>query len=311
MAARSWWVRPAVRLGAALLLPLAVPAVITALIWALPGDPASIICPPALCSGGEELAARWNLDGGPWAFFTGWIAAAAEGDLGRSWRLQQGSPVAPMIAACVPNTAALVSLSFLLLLLGSLGAATRTLPAKVDGLLGAVGLVPTVVLSLAAAAWISLRYGAAAFEGEAAAAKLVLGALALGFADSALASATRGVRGIFESERRQRYVQMGLLRGEGALANAWPNALPAIAGQLRARALHLLSGAVVVEVVLQIEGLGDLLWAGTLVQDFGVVLAATFGFAVFSAVLLLLQAVFEIVVALHVRRAPALSREAA
>ena len=63
--------------------------------------------------------------------------------------------------------------------------------------------------------------------------------------------------------------------------------------------------------MLQIEGLGDLLWSGTLVQDFGVVLAATFGFAVFSAVLLMMQALVEIAVALHVRRSPALSAEAA
>ena len=31
---RQWWVRPAVRLGAALLLPVAVPLIITLLIWA-------------------------------------------------------------------------------------------------------------------------------------------------------------------------------------------------------------------------------------------------------------------------------------
>jgi len=61
---------------------------------------------------------------------------------------------------------------------------------------------------------------------------------------------------------------------------------------------------VVVEVVLRIDGLGDLLWGGTLLQDFGVVLAAATGFALVSAFLLLLQAVVEIITAVHVRRAP-------
>ncbi len=304
MAAR-WWIRPAIRVGAALLLPLAVPAIITALIWALPGDPASLICPPEICSGTGELARRWNLDGGPWQFFSGWLLDALGGDFGKSWRIQQGSPVTPMLLVSIPNTAALVGASFLLLLGGAAGAATRLIPPRVDRLLGALGLVPVVVMALAAAAAVSLRYGAAAFDAEAMRVKILLGAAALGLADSALAGATRGVRAAVESERMRRYVQVGVLRGEGALANVWPNVAPAVAGQLRGRALHLLSGAVVVEVVLQIDGLGELLWSGTLSQDFGVVLAATFGFALLSAALLLIQALIEVAVALHVRRAPA------
>ena len=55
---------------------------------------------------------------------------------------------------------------------------------------------------------------------------------------------------------------------------------------------------------VMIDGLGDLLWQGTLTQDFGVVLAAAFAFSVLSALLLLAQALIEIAVALHVRRAP-------
>lgn len=300
----QWWIRPAIRLSAAALLPVAVPAVITGLIWTLPGDPASLICPPEICSGGEELARRWNLADGPVHFFVEWLKAAVGGDFGDSWRIQQGSPVTPLLLQAVPQTAALVGLALAMLVVGALGAATRTLPKQADTVLSAVGLVPAVVMALAAAALVSVEYGASAFSDEAIRLKILLGAVALGVADSALAGATRGVRGIFEAERKRRYVQMAVLRGESVLSNAWPNAAPAIAGQMRARTLHLLSGAVVVEVVLQIEGLGDLLWAGTLAQDFGVVLAATFGFALLSGALLLAQAVVEILVALHVRRAP-------
>jgi ABC-type dipeptide/oligopeptide/nickel transport system permease component len=86
-----------------------------------------------------------------------------------------------------------------------------------------------------------------------------------------------------------------------------PNVSATLAGQLRARVLHLLSGAVIVEVVLRINGVGDLLWAGTLLQDFGVVLAAATTFACISAGLLVIQALIEIAVAMHVRRAPVLS----
>ena len=75
-----WWVRTLVRLVVALLLPLSVPCIIVYLIWALPGDPASLICPPELCPNTDALAARWNLDQGPWHFFASWLGAAMEGD---------------------------------------------------------------------------------------------------------------------------------------------------------------------------------------------------------------------------------------
>lgn len=302
---KRWWLRPAVRLVAAALLPLLVPLVITGFIWALPGDPASLICPPEVCSGTEELAKRWNLDGGPWKFFSAWLAGAVEGDFGRSWRLLQGAPVSELLWDSLPLTAALVGVAFLLVLLGAVGAATRAVPRWADPPLEAVGLIPVLVLALVAAATVTMSYGAQAFDSEAVIVKVLLGALALGLADAALSGTVIGVRSQVEDERRQRYVRMAALRGEGELHNALPNVLPALVGQLRARTLHLLSGAVVVEVVLQLEGLGDLLWGGTLVQDFGVVIAAAFGFSLISAVLLAGQALAEVLVALHVRRSPA------
>jgi ABC-type dipeptide/oligopeptide/nickel transport system permease component len=81
---KRWWLRPLIRLVAALGLPVLVPLIITIFIWALPGDPASIICPPETCGGTEALAARWNLDGGPIQFFSGWVSAALQGDFGNS-----------------------------------------------------------------------------------------------------------------------------------------------------------------------------------------------------------------------------------
>ena len=100
------------------------------------------------------------------------------------------------------------------------------------------------------------------------------------------------------------YVAFAVLRGERPIENSLPNVAPALIGQVRARIVHLLSGAVIVEVILRIDGLGSLLWGGTLRQDFGVVLAAATLFAVVSSALLILQAVLETMVALQVRRAP-------
>ena len=144
---RGWWLRPAVRIASAAVLPLAVPAIITAPIWMLPGDPASVICPPESCGGTSALAARWNLDSGPWNFYMGWLGGALHGDLGASWRLLQGESVRMLVTEAVPNTLLLVGLSLIPIVLGTLGAATQRLPAKGDPVLEVVGMVPALVLA--------------------------------------------------------------------------------------------------------------------------------------------------------------------
>lgn len=301
---KRWWIRPVVRLVAALLLPLAVPLIITALIWMLPGDPASIICPPEACGGTGALAERWNLDRGPVHFFTSWLGGAVSGDFGNSWRLQQGVSVAELLGAAIPSTLALIGLAMVLVMAGALSGATGWIHQRFDPILQVVGVAPALVLSLIAAASVELALGADSFGDTGTLWRLLAGALVLGLADGAFAGAVTGVRGVFQRENAQRYVGIALLRGETRLSNTLLSVAPAMVGQLRARALHLLSGAVVVEVVLRIDGLGDLLWRGTLLQDFGVVLAAASGFAVVSAALLLVQASLEVLVAVQTRRTP-------
>ena len=301
---KRWWVRPLVRLVAALLLPFLVPAIITGFIWSLPGDPASIICPPGVCGGTEALARRWNLDGGPIQFFLGWARDAIQLEFGSSWRLHQGVPVAELIRDAVPNTVALISLAALVVGTGAFGAATGWLNQRIDPVLRIAGLVPALVLALIGAAMVELTFGFESFSDTGRLARLLIGAAVLGLADGAFSGAVTGTRSLFRTENRQRYVGVAVLRGERRIVNTLPNVAPALVGQLRARILHLLSGAVIVEVIIRIDGLGDLLWGGTLKQDFGVVLAAATSFAVISAVLLIIQAIVEIVVALHVRRSP-------
>ena len=297
---KRWWVRPLVRTIAALALPLAVPLLLTLLLWALPGDPASIVCPPENCTGTEALAERWNLDQGPMHFFTEWIASAASGELGASWRMQAGVPVADLVYESVPNTLALIGLAFIPILLGTVLAALDVIHRRLDPVLHLLGLFPAVILAVIAAAWKVLTY--TEFGGETVA--LFLGAAVLGVADGAFSGAVTGTRSVASAERRQRYTGVGVLRGETELSNILPNMTPALVGQLRARILHLFSGAVVVEVVLKIDGLGDLLWQAALVQDFGLVLPVATVFACFSALLLLAQALAEAAVATWIRWSP-------
>ncbi|MFH1466420.1 MAG: ABC transporter permease subunit [Pseudomonadota bacterium] len=287
----------------ALALPFAVPAIITLLIWALPGSPADNICRGA--TGCDSLAARWNLDQGMAHFYLTWMGDALHGDLGRSWTAVQGVPIRELLAPAVPVTVALILLAVLPLFLASALAGLGWIPRKLDPLFQAIGLVPAMVPALVVYAFITLAMGAVAADGlESLWVKLFAGALILGTADGALSGAITGTRGVFDNERKQQYVLVAQLRGEGVLSNTLPNVAGALAGQLRARVLHLLSGAVIVEAVLRIDGLGDFLWRATLHQDFGLLLASATGFALVSGAILLLQASVEVAVAWHQRRAP-------
>jgi peptide/nickel transport system permease protein len=301
----SWWIRPAVRIFAAVLLPLVVPLVIAGILWALPGDPVEILCPPGICTGQEELAQRWCMDAGPTHFYSCWLSNAVVGDFGRSIRVMQGQPVAELMFESMPTTGILVLLALVPVVGFSVLAALGWLPRRLDALWQGVGLVPSVILALLFAAAIEINlgpdFGADPVQKWL---RLLAGALVLGVADGTLAGAVIGTRSVFDEEIKQRYIQIALLRGESPLANALPNVTPALIGQFRGRVLHLLSGAVVVEVVLGISGLGELLWDGTLLQDFFVVLAAAWAFSILSGVMLLVQATAEILVEMHVRRAP-------
>jgi ABC-type dipeptide/oligopeptide/nickel transport system permease component len=300
----TWWIRPLVRLLAAILLPLAVPAALTAALWVLPGDPAEIMCPPGICTGREVLAERWGLDHGAWGFYTTWLGNAFHGDFGNSWRVAQGVPVRDLVLESLPATSEVVILAVLPLIVAMILSTTGRLPRQLDALWQAIGLVPAVILALAGAAIVQINYGALSYEGLPGFLRVVFAALVLCVADGALADAIGGTRTSFDEEYKQRYAQVSILRGETMLANALPNVLPALIGQLRARIVAVVSATVVVEVVLGVPGLGELLWSGTLLQDFGVVLAAAWAYALLSGALLLLQALSEIGIAIWVRSAP-------
>lgn len=305
---KYWWTRPLVRLVAALGLPVVVPGIIAVLIFALPGDPAEIICPPEMCAGTADLAQRWNLDGGPWQFYTGWMSGALGGNFGSSWRVLQGEPVRNLLTEAVPTTALLLLAGMVPVALAAVAGASGRVPRRIVPVFASFGLVPAVVLALLGAAAVELRFGAESFDVTGTRVRILVGALVLGLADGAFSDTLSGVGALFSAERKQRYVQVAQLRGEPSFSNMLPNLTPSLVGQLRARILQLVSGTVVVEVVLRINGVGDLLWNGTLLQDFGVVIAAATTYAMMSALLLAVQAMVEIGVALWVRRAPAVVR---
>ncbi len=301
---KFWWIQPLARALVALGLPLLVPALITILIWALPGNPAEIICPPSICTGGEELAARWHLDQGPWAFYSHWIFSAVQLDFGDSWRVLTGKPVIELMTQTIPNTLLLIGLALIPITAGSVLGAFQRPSKKWDPLLVSLSVLPVVVLALLAAAVVELNFAGSDSEGFGYWMRMLAAALTLGIADGALSGSILGNRSMFEQENQQRYVGISVLRGESNFSNTLPNLAGALVGQYRSRIVQLLSGAVIVEVIVQVDGFGALLWRGTLMQDFGVVLAAATVFASLSSALLFFQALVEIAQNLHQRRSP-------
>jgi len=285
-------------------LPFLVPALITILIWSLPGDPAEIICPPSICTGGEELAKRWHLDQGPLGFYSYWISAAVMGNFGDSWRVLTGEKVSTMMLQTIPSTLLLIGLSLIPVSLGAIVGSMQKPDKRWDPLLSLLGVLPVVVLALLASAMVELRFGGDSYDGIGYWSRMIAGALTLGIADGALSGAIKGFRGLFVRENQQRYVGVSILRGENSFSNTLPNLASTLAGQYRARIIQLLSGSVIVEVIVGIDGFGALLWRGTLMQDFGVVLASATIFASISSALLLGQAILEVFQMLHIRQAP-------
>ena len=299
----QWWIRPSIRVISAIFLPLLVPGIITFFIWALPGDPASNICPPEQCDT-AILAKEFNLDQGAWVFFTDWLAQAFSGDFGRSWRVMQGVKIQELLASAFPNTLLLLLFSLVPITIGALIGAFEIIRSKWDPMLIMIGIVPVVVFSLISAAVVEINYAGSDLEEQANWTRILMGALTLGFADAAFSGSLIGFRNTLIQEKNQRYVGVSILRGETVLSNTLPNVFNALTGQYRSRILHILSGLVIVEVIVGINGVGALLWKGTLKQDFGLVLATATIFAVISGLLLIVQAILECLVAMHIRKAP-------
>jgi ABC-type dipeptide/oligopeptide/nickel transport system permease component len=162
---KFWWIQPLARALVALGLPLLVPALITVLIWALPGNPAEIICPPSICTGGEELAARWNLDQGPWGFYTEWVSSALQFEFGDSWRVLTGKPVLELMQQTIPNTLLLIVLALIPITVGSVLGAFQKPSKRWDSVLVFLNVWPVVVLALLAAAIVELNFAGADDDG--------------------------------------------------------------------------------------------------------------------------------------------------
>ncbi|HLN13070.1 MAG TPA: ABC transporter permease [bacterium] len=291
---------------AARLLTLILTVLMTAtiafvLLRVVPGDPAALMlgldAPPA-----ELAVLRHQLgeDQPIWAQYAAWLGGLATGHLGTSF--QYHAPVATLIAERLPVTlslaaAAMVVTVVVALPLGLLAAVRAWSPLDL-GVLAATQLglaVPNFWLGilLLLAFSVSLRWfplqgyaplhaGVAAWAGH-----LVLPAVTLGAARAA--QLMRFVRGAALEELGREYVRTARGKGLGGravlLGHVLRNALIPVVTVAGLQIGFLLGGAIIVEQVFGLPGIGRLVLQGIFARDLPVVQGAVVVLAAFVCVL--------------------------
>ena len=269
---------------------LAASLIVFLMVQVAPGDPARAMMglnadPASLHAVRVEL----GLEGPAWRRYLGWLAGLAHGDFGTSYtyRTPVGSLIADRLAVSVPLALYALVLSTVAALAASLAAAGRPGGAadRVVGVLVGLGLATPnfwIGMMLILGVAEGLRWlPAGGFPGwsagvAASVAALTLPACALAAPQAAvLARVLRAeLIAATDSDYALAARARGLDRGAVLLRHALPNALPPALTVLGLQAGFLLGGAVVVETLFALPGLGRLVYQAITQRDLIVVQAA-------------------------------------
>ena len=266
-------------LGASLLIFL--------LVNVLPGDPAAYMmglnASPAAVA---RLRAEYGLDVPAWRQYLQWLAALVQGDLGLSYtyRVPVTELVGQRLAVSLPLALYALALSIVLALPAALAAARRPGRTLDSLLMGAaqVGLaVPNFWLGLLLILAFSVHlhwFAAGGFPGWQAGLGPALRALTLPALSLALPQAcilARVLRAELGGALAEDYVRTarakGLSREQALRRHALPNALIPVLTIVGLQFSFLLAGAIIIESVYALPGLGRLLFQATAQRDLIVV----------------------------------------
>lgn len=254
------------------------------LVWSLqllaPGDPAHRI----LVAGGVSsptpaqvaaLRAELGLDEPAPVRLARWLVAAAQGDLGTSWRT--GGPVAAELADRLPATLRLAAVALVLALLLAIPLALAAQHRLTD--LGARGLVflgaaaPSFVVGTLLLEVVVLRLGVGRVLADGSWSGAVLPAVPLALAAAAVWA--RVLRGAMIEVGARRHVHVARARGAGRLrvllVHVLPGASPPLLAAVGMTVGSLLAGAAVVETVFTWPGVGPYLIDAIVARDVPVV----------------------------------------
>ncbi|MGW4228312.1 ABC transporter permease subunit [Streptomyces sp. NPDC004980] len=274
-------------LGPRLVTLLAVVAVIGLLPWLTRTDPALTILharyadrppTPAVL---DAIRAETGLDGGPLHLLSSWAGGLFRGDLGESW--VSGQPVGPDVTSALGVSLTLmgVSLAVALLLALTLAdptlrrGARRTLATTRAGAGAAVlAALPEFLLAAVLATVLAVQLGWFPALGWGRAEQLVLPALAMGVPAGALLGRLLddALPAAF-AEPWARAATAGGIPPRRIAAHALRRTLPTLLPQLGLVVVGLTGGAVAVETLYAIPGLGGTALAAALAQDLPVLQA--------------------------------------
>lgn len=274
------------RSGSLLLVLLITSFVVFGMLYLAPGSPLSFVLGPR---GGtaEQIArvtAQYHLDDPFFVRYFAWVGDLFRGDLGDSVVYRQ--PVADLIGGRVGTTVALIALSTLIIAvvgvgLGLLGSLKGGWVDQIVTTLATLGLAtPAFVIGVALISVFAVGLGWFPTNGSGSGGldtlvHLILPATALAVASTAYqARITRA--SVLEEEGRE-HVQTAVARGLKPRLiirrHILRNALIPITTVLGLTVATLIAGAVVIENVFALDGLGSLLVRAILQRDFAVVQA--------------------------------------
>ncbi len=275
----------------ALVVMWAVATLVFFMLRIVPGDPiGAMLFDAGDAEAVEALRRKLGLDQPIWVQYAKWFWAVLQGDLGNSI---YGSrvPVAQIILEALPRTLSLAGLAFLIAVAiavpAGLIAATRRNSAADHAvtLFAFLGLsmpdfwvgILLIIVFAANLQWLPAIGYAPLSEGFWPwLSHLILPAVAVGTAFSAIIA--RMIRSAMLEVLRTDYVRVarakGLPRALVIFRHAFPNALVPVVTVIGIAFALLMAGAVVVENVFAIKGLGRVLIQGILNRDYPVVQGA-------------------------------------
>ena len=271
------------------LLPIIVFAtfVVFSLLQLVPGDPAVVLAGDYASEQRiAEMRQLYGLDQPFVVQYGVWLLHALEGNLGRS--LLTSQPVAELILYRLPNT--ILIATYALVIAGVVGvslgvlAATRVgtrLDSFITGLASLGVALPSFWLAMLLVATLSLKYhwfpttGAVLITTDPWVALMHATLPAIALAVGVIAELARQVRSALIEVLNSQYIRTLRAKGLGAGAVLWKHGLRNISVTLLTllglQVNRLFSGAVVIEAVFAIPGVGSLVATSALNKDFPVV----------------------------------------
>lgn len=299
----------------AMLATLILVSVLTfAALYLIPGDPAVLILgteadPQAL----ELVRSQLGLDKPITAQYADWLNQVVQGDFGSSITFSRGYSVAKLVVDALPITIPLaltaVALSLAVAILLGIAAASHK-GRRLDSFVMAMsqgGLsIPGFWLGILAIQFFSVQLGwfppgsmpRWTIDPAGAAVSLVLPAVVLALPRAAIL--TRIVRTAMLDALSEDYIRTA--RGKGLHErvvlhkHALKNALVSISTVAGIQLIQLLAGAIVVEQVFALPGLGRLILSAVLLRDLPLVQGAVFtGAALILMVNFILDSVYPVI----------------